>query len=105
MADYVTIIKNQKEDLDDLLKADVLIRGPMANIDLNSPCAQVVIGVRRSGKSILCLTAFKSAGIPFGFVNFDDENLDGIEAEGYHYLSGIVYEAPALFGLYGCKTL
>ena len=94
MADYVAIIKNQKEDLDDLLKADVLVREPMSNIDLNSPCAQVVIGVRRSGKSILCLTAFKSAGIPFGFVNFDDENLDGIEAAGvldiygrrwYHY--------------------
>ena len=91
MADYVTIIKNQKEDLDDLLKADVLIRSPMANIDLNSPCAQVVIGVRRSGKSILCLTAFKSAGIPFGFVNFDDENLDGIEAADLDEILKAVY--------------
>ena len=91
MADYVTIIKNQKEDLDNLLKADVLVRDPMANIDLNSPCAQVVIGVRRSGKSILCLTAFKSAGIPFGFVNFDDENLDGIKASDLDEILQAVY--------------
>ena len=91
MADYVTIIRNQKEDLDNLLKADVLLREPMLNIDLNSPCAQLVIGVRRSGKSILCLTAFKSAGIPFGFVNFDDENLDGIKASDLDEILQAVY--------------
>ena len=51
MADYITILKNQKEDLDELLKADVLVRERMSGIDLGSPCAQVVIGVRRSGKS------------------------------------------------------
>ena len=91
MADYVKIIENQKEDLDELLKADVLVRERMSNIDLNSPCAQVVIGMRRSGKSILCLTAFKSAGIPFGFVNFDDENLDGIEASDLDEILKAVY--------------
>ena len=91
MADYVKIIENQKEDLDELLKADVLVRERMSNIDLNSPCAQVVIGMRRSGKSILCLTAFKSAGIPFGFVNFDDESLDGIEASDLDEILKAVY--------------
>ena len=91
MTDYVRIIENQKEDLDELLKADVLVRERMSNIDLNSPCAQVVIGMRRSGKSILCLTAFKSAEIPFGFVNFDDENLDGIEASDLDEILKAVY--------------
>ena len=91
MADFVKIIENQKEDLDELLKADVLVRERMSNIDLDSPCAQVVIGMRRSGKSILCLTAFKSAGIPFGFVNFDDENLDGIEASDLDEILKAVY--------------
>ena len=91
MTDYVKIIENQKEDLDELLKADVLVRERMSNIDLNSPCAQVVIGMRRSGKSILCLTAFKSAEIPFGFVNFDDENLDGIEASDLDEILKAVY--------------
>lgn len=80
MADYVKIIREQKQDLEGLLEAEVLVRERMGGIDLDSPCAQVVIGVRRSGKSILCLTAFKAAGIPFGYVNFDDEQLDGIGA-------------------------
>lgn len=79
MADYVKIIRNQKEDLDNLLKEEFVVRERITDIDLNSPCVQVVIGVRRSGKSILCLMAFKTAGIPFGYVNFDDENLDSIQ--------------------------
>lgn len=91
MADYITILKNQKEDLDELLKADVLVRERMSGIDLGSPCAQVVIGVRRSGKSILCLTAFKTAGVPFGFVTFDDESLDGIEAADLDEILKAVY--------------
>ena len=91
MADYVKIIANQKEDLDELLKADVLVRERVSNIDLNSPCAQVVIGVRRSGKSVLCLTAFKSAAIPFGFVNFDDENLDGLKVSDLDEILQAVY--------------
>ena len=91
MADYVKIIENQKEDLEELLKADVLVRERMSSIDLNSPCAQVIIGVRRSGKSILALTAFKSAGIPFGFVNFDDENLDGIDAADLDEILQAIY--------------
>ena len=91
MTDYTTIIRNQKEDLDELLKADVLVRERMSNIDLNSPCAQVVIGVRRSGKSILCLTAFKTVGVPFGFVTFDDENLDGIEAADLDKILKAIY--------------
>ena len=91
MADYNAILKNQKEDLDNLLKADVLVRERMSGIDLASPCAQVVIGVRRSGKSILCLTAFKAAGVPFGYVTFDDEKLDGIEAADLDEILKAVY--------------
>lgn len=95
MADFIRILRNQKEDLDELLRADVLVRDRMQGIDLESPCAQVVIGVRRSGKSILCLTAFKTAGVPFGFVNFDDERLDGIAAEDLDEI------LKAIFVVYG----
>ncbi|MBQ3342158.1 MAG: ATP-binding protein [Kiritimatiellae bacterium] len=91
MADYNTVLKNQKEDLGELLKADVLVRERMSGIDLASPCAQVVIGVRRSGKSILCLTALKTAGVPFGYVTFDDEKLDGIEAADLDEILKAVY--------------
>ncbi len=91
MTDYIRVIRNQKEDLEELLKADVLVRERMSGIDLGSPCAQVVIGVRRSGKSMLCLTALKASERPFGYVNFDDENLDGIAAEDLDEVLKAVY--------------
>ena len=51
-----TILRDQKTELD-LLREDNLISRPEENlIDLRSRQAQVVIGVRRSGKSTLCLS-------------------------------------------------
>lgn len=50
-------------------------------IDLDSPQAQVVIGVRRSGKSTLCYQALHDAGVKFAYVDFDDERLMGLQAE------------------------
>ena len=44
-------------------------------VDLGSPQAQVVIGVRRSGKSTLCMQSLVAAGVVFAYVDFDDERL------------------------------
>lgn len=54
-----TILRDQKTELD-LLREDNLISRPEENlIDLRSRQAQVVIGVRRSGKSTLCFKALE----------------------------------------------
>ncbi|MBR6198668.1 MAG: AAA family ATPase [Spirochaetales bacterium] len=37
--------------------------------------AQVVIGVRRSGKSILCTNLLQKSDKTFAYINFDDERL------------------------------
>lgn len=50
-------------------------------VDLNSHLAQVVIGVRRCGKSTLCKNVLKKAKVKFGYINFDDERLGGIKAD------------------------
>lgn len=55
---------------------DDFITRPEANlISIDSKLAQVVIGVRRSGKSTLCHMALKKAKIKYGYVNFDDDRL------------------------------
>lgn len=81
MRDFVRILKNQKEEIDLLMAEPGLIdRDPASKIDLGSPVAQVVTGIRRCGKSVLCRLALRRAGKPFGYVDFDDEALDGVAA-------------------------
>ena len=74
------IISDQKEYVNRWKKKEFCTRSEESLIDLESPLAQVVTGVRRSGKSTLCLLALKRAGVPFGYVNFDDERLSQISA-------------------------
>jgi predicted AAA+ superfamily ATPase len=80
MADFTDIVANQKEDLEELLSQRVVERSPMSRMELDAPFAQVAIGVRRSGKSVVCRSALARRGEPFGYVNFDDEKLDGVQA-------------------------
>ena len=50
-------------------------------IKLDSKKAQVVIGVRRSGKSTLCFNVLHKAHVKFAYVNFDDERLMRLSAD------------------------
>jgi len=75
------IIAEQREELKRLLSQDVLVRAPMRRVDVESPLAQAVLGMRRSGKSVVCRKALADAGVDFGYVDFDDEALSKITAE------------------------
>ena len=55
-------------------------------INLNSKLAQVVTGVRRSGKSTMCLNVLKKSGKPFAYVNFDDERLSEFQGSDFETL-------------------
>ena len=75
------ILRDQKAELD-LMRQDALISRPEEDlIDLRSRQAQVVIGVRRSGKSTLCFKALEKAGVNYAYVNFDDERLADCRTE------------------------
>ena len=57
----------------------------LAQFDLDSDLAQVVIGVRRSGKSMLCLKVLKKSGKNFGYGDFDYLFLDEVQnVTGWH---------------------
>ena len=74
------ILTDQREELD-AKRNEIYCRRPEQDlIDLKSPQAQVVIGVRRCGKSTLCFQALEAAGVTYGYVDFDDERLDGIQS-------------------------
>lgn len=77
------IIEEQQLDVQSLLarRNELCLRAELSQIDLQSPQAQVVAGVRGCGKSALCLLALAQAGIPFGYVSFDDESLAGLKAD------------------------
>lgn len=85
MAMNQTIIEQVLLDQQDELSAlrnEVLVSRPQESlINLSSKLAQVVIGVRRSGKSTLCFNALEKAGVKYAYVNFDDERLDALQTE------------------------
>lgn len=61
-------------------------------IDLKSPQAQVVIGVRRSGKSTMCYNALTRKGVKFAYVNFDDERLIHLTGEDLNDVLEVLYK-------------
>ena len=75
MRNLEKVIQEQKIELERLLSTKVLNRAPMALVDTTSPFAQAVLGMRRSGKSVVCRQAMKNASVSFGYVDFDDEAL------------------------------
>lgn len=78
------------------MREDNLISRPEENlIDLRSRQAQVVIGVKRSGKSTLCFKALEKASVNYAYVNFDDERLAECRRE---HLDLIL---EALYRIYG----
>lgn len=67
------------------------------HLNLSSRLAQVVLGVRRCGKSTLCMRALKRSGEPFGYVNFDDERLAKLQGEDLNDLLVALYKVYGRF--------
>jgi Predicted ATPase (AAA+ superfamily) len=61
-------------------------------VDLKSTQAQVVMGVRRSGKSTLCYQALQDAKVKYAYADFDDERLLGLQANQLNDVLEILYK-------------
>ncbi len=86
------VLTDQAEELAIKKKRQFVSRPEEAFIDMDSPLAQVVIGVRRSGKSTLCYHALLQAGVRFAYINFDDERLYNLQNEDLNTLLEIAYK-------------
>ena len=87
-----TILIDQKAEIGNLLDEHLCSRKEEELVDLRSPQAQVVIGVRRSGKSTLCLQSLANAKVNFAYANFDDENLAELGAEQLNDVLEVLYK-------------
>lgn len=86
------ILTDQQEELEARAQDTLCHRREELLIDLKSPQAQVVIGVRRSGKSTLCYQAVQAVGGKFAYADFDDERLADIEAEQLNDVLEVLYK-------------
>ena len=86
------ILTDQQEELEARCKDYLCHREEEKLIGLKSPQAQVVIGVRRSGKSTLCFQALESADVKYAYADFDDERLQGIDAGQLNELLEVLYK-------------
>lgn len=86
-----TILADQAEEL--ALKNNLRFcqRKEEDLIDLQSTQAQVVIGVRRSGKSTMCYNALTRKGVKFAYVNFDDERLIHLTGDELNDVLEVLY--------------
>lgn len=58
----------------------------------DSRMAQVVIGVRRSGKSTLCHKVLTEHGVQYGYINFDDDRLASVGTNDLNTLLECIYQ-------------
>lgn len=87
-----TILSDQAEELELKKKQKFCRRKEEDLIDPDSPQAQVVIGVRRSGKSTLCYNALIRKRVKFAYVNFDDERLINLTVTDLNDVLEVLYK-------------
>lgn len=71
----LSALKEQKEELNMYSSGTLCARKEEELFEWDSKLAQVVTGVRRSGKSTLCHKVLMQKGVRYGYVNFDDDRL------------------------------
>ena len=86
------VLTEQRQELQALQDVDFCSRREEDEIDLDSRLAQVVIGVRRSGKSTLCYNALKSRNVNFAYVNFDDERFEDMQTSDLNTVLEVLYK-------------
>lgn len=91
----LSILSSQKEELAANDLSSLVGRYEESQINLESKMAQVIIGVRRSGKSTICEKVLREKVKEFAYVNFDDERLVSLKTEELDML------LEALYRLYG----
>ena len=92
MNKFVDIIEDQKQELALLLgEKDIVVRKKGDRISLESSLAQIVTGIRRCGKSVLCRTTLANAELDFGYVNFDQPSLANVTADDLNEVLKAVY--------------
>ena len=86
------VLSEQYEELAVLKDITLCTRKEEEQVDLDSNLAQVIIGVRRSGKSTLCYNVLKSRSDKFAYANFDDERFENLQTSDLNVVLEVLYK-------------
>lgn len=88
---FEKILADQQLELANYSSVNWCSRKEEARVDLDSPLAQIVVGVRRSGKSTMCHKILMQQNVSYAYANFDDERLYGLKSEQLNDLLEALY--------------
>ena len=86
------VLTEQKEEMATCQPGKWVSRKEEILFEYDSTLAQVVIGVRRSGKSTLCHKVLLEHNIRYGYVNLDDDRLTKAQTEDLNTILSCVYQ-------------
>jgi len=90
---FLQIITEQRDEIQIISASGWVPREQERAVNINSRLVQIITGIRRSGKSTLAHRVL--TGTNYGYVNFDDERLTGLDAGSLNQL------LEALYSVYG----
>ncbi len=85
-------LAEQKEYVEGYDPKRWVARSEESLFEFDSPLAQVIIGVRRSGKSTLCHKVLLEHGVRYGYANFDDDRLANLQTEDLNTVLSCIYQ-------------
>ena len=86
------VITEQKEYIKEFKTEKLISRKEENLFEFDSSLAQVVIGVRRSGKSTICHKVLIDQNIEYAYVNFDDDRMADIRTEDLNTVLSCIYQ-------------
>ena len=86
------VLAEQQEEIKSYRPEKWVPRREESLFEFETNMAQVVIGVRRSGKSTLCHKVLLERGIRYGYVNLDDDRLANMQVEDLNTVLSCVYQ-------------
>lgn len=86
------VLDEQREYVERCRKNAWIKRREEALFEMESSMAQVVIGVRRSGKSTLCHKVLIQEKIYYGYVDFDDDRLADVHTSDLNTILSCIYQ-------------
>lgn len=95
--ELITVFSDQKEELENNPLSALCDRMEEGRLSLTSNLAQIVIGVRRSGKSTLCEKVLRQNKVSFAYANFDDDRLESLDTKDFNTVLDALYQVYGNF--------
>lgn len=86
------VLAEQKDEIKSYKTRKWVARREESLFEFDSSQAQVVIGVRRSGKSTICHKVLQGHKVRYAYVNLDDDRLANLQTEDLNTVLSCVYQ-------------